>query len=154
MWISQLINNPVVMWNLGGAGAEAGGGGAPSTKPGDEQKMFCVCVWFFSLEPDQEERSNIKPKCGEQWYLIPHQNTSSMSFKCHMKKSHSRGLISYLYQCIAFCCFIPVSPYYIWMLLTLNMVFITKLLEFSIVGTISQGSCESQEFKITYLEHH
>lgn len=54
MWISQLINNSLVMWKLGGVGTEVGGG-ALSTKPEDEQKMFCVCLWFSSLEPDQEE---------------------------------------------------------------------------------------------------
>lgn len=55
------------MWNLGGAGAEVGGG-APSTKPGDEQKVFCVCAWCFSLESDQEDQtSNLNLENSEIW---------------------------------------------------------------------------------------
>jgi len=47
MWISQLINNPMVMWNQGGAGAE-GGGGVPVQNQEVNRRCF-VHVCGFSL---------------------------------------------------------------------------------------------------------
>lgn len=103
----------MVIWKLGGVVTEVGGG-ASGTKPEDEQKMFSVWLWFFLLEPDQEEWLDIKPKCGEWWYLISHQNISSMTFKCHMKKSILEVPLPVFTSVFLLTPFITVSPYYIW----------------------------------------